>query len=60
MKSRSLFVLAVGFGILIALIAVLGVGAIRRARTTTANQQQRSALRLWSRSEILRVVLRAP
>lgn len=31
MKSRSSFVLAVGFGILITLIAVLGLGAIRRA-----------------------------
>lgn len=32
MKSRSSLVLALGFGILIALIAVLGFGAIRRAR----------------------------
>ncbi len=32
MKSRSSFVLVVGFGILITLIAVLGLGAIRRAR----------------------------
>ena len=32
LKSRSSFALAVGFGILIALIAVLGFGAIRRAR----------------------------
>jgi signal transduction histidine kinase len=32
MKSRSSFALAVGFGILIALIAVLGFGAIRRAK----------------------------
>lgn len=32
MKSRSSFALAVGFGILIVLIAVLGFGAIRRAR----------------------------
>jgi signal transduction histidine kinase len=32
MKSRSSVVLALGFGILIALIAVLGFGAIRRAR----------------------------
>lgn len=31
-KSRSSFVLAVGFGTLIALIAILGFGAIRRAR----------------------------
>ena len=32
MKSRSSFALAVGFGILVALIAVLGIGAIRRAK----------------------------
>ena len=32
LKTRSSFVLALGFGILIALIAVLGFGAIRRAR----------------------------
>lgn len=32
MRSRSSFALAVGFGILIALIAVLGFGAIRRAK----------------------------
>jgi signal transduction histidine kinase len=32
MKSRSLFALAVGFGILIVLIAVLGFGTVRRAR----------------------------
>jgi hypothetical protein len=32
MKSRSSLVLAVGFGILIVLIAILGFGAIRRAR----------------------------
>jgi len=31
-KSRSSFVLALGFGTLIALIAILGLGAIRRAR----------------------------
>jgi signal transduction histidine kinase len=31
-KSRSSFVLALGFGTLIALIAILGIGAIRRAR----------------------------
>ena len=31
-KSRSSFVLALGFGTLIALIAVLGIGAVRRAR----------------------------
>lgn len=30
--SRSYFVLALGFGTLIALIAILGIGAIRRAR----------------------------
>jgi hypothetical protein len=30
--SRSYFVLALGFGTLIALIAILGVGAIRRAQ----------------------------
>jgi signal transduction histidine kinase len=33
MKSRSSFVLAIGFGILVILIAVLGFGAIRRADT---------------------------
>ena len=33
MKSRSSFILALGFGTLIILIAVLGFGAIRRART---------------------------
>jgi signal transduction histidine kinase len=32
MKSRSSFILALGFGTLIVLIAVLGFGAIRRAR----------------------------
>jgi signal transduction histidine kinase len=32
MRSRSSFALAIGFGILIILIAVLGIGAIRRAR----------------------------
>jgi signal transduction histidine kinase len=32
MKSRSSFVLAVGFGILVVLIGVLGFGAIERAR----------------------------
>ena len=32
MKSRSSLVLAFGFGSLIVLIAVLGLGAIRRAR----------------------------
>jgi signal transduction histidine kinase len=32
MRSRSSFILAVGFGTLIILIAVLGFGAIRRAR----------------------------
>lgn len=31
-RTRSSFVLALGFGTLIALIAVLGIGAIRRAR----------------------------
>ena len=31
-RSRSSFVLALGFGTLIALIAILGIGAIRRAR----------------------------
>ncbi len=33
MNSRSSFVLAIGFGILIVLIAVLGFGALRRAGT---------------------------
>lgn len=31
-KSRSSFVLALGFGTLIALIAILGIGTVRRAR----------------------------
>lgn len=31
-RSRSSFVLAVGFGTLIALIAILGIGTVRRAR----------------------------
>jgi signal transduction histidine kinase len=39
MKSRSLFVLAVGFGTLVVLIAVLGFGAIRRADTIYAEMQ---------------------
>src|SRR5262245_27869840 len=33
MNSRSTFALAIGFGILVVLIAVLGFGAIRRADT---------------------------
>jgi hypothetical protein len=33
MNSRSSFVLAIGFGILIVLIAVLGLGAVQRAGT---------------------------
>src|SRR5436190_10156087 len=36
MKSRSSFVLAIGFGILVVLIAALGFGAIRRADTICA------------------------
>jgi signal transduction histidine kinase len=39
MKSRSLFVLAIGFGILIVLIAALGFGALRRADTIYAEVQ---------------------
>src|SRR5262249_45153701 len=39
MYSRSSFVLAMGFGILVVLIAVLGFGAIRRASTIYAEVQ---------------------
>jgi signal transduction histidine kinase len=39
MKSRSSFVLAMGFGILVVLIAVLGFGATRRADTIYAEVQ---------------------
>jgi len=39
MKSRSSFVLAIGLGILVILIAVLGFGAIRRADTIYAEVQ---------------------
>src|SRR5215510_1262914 len=39
MYSRSSFVLAMGFGILVVLIAVLGFGAIRRADTIYAEVQ---------------------
>jgi signal transduction histidine kinase len=39
MYSRSSFVLAIGFGILVVLIAVLGFGAIRRADTIYAEVQ---------------------
>jgi signal transduction histidine kinase len=39
MNSRSSFVLAIGFGILVVLIAVLGFGAIRRADTIYAEVQ---------------------
>jgi signal transduction histidine kinase len=39
MKSRSSFVLAIGFGILVVLIAALGFGAIRRADTIYAEVQ---------------------
>ena len=39
MNSRSSFALAIGFGILVVLIAVLGFGAIRRADTIYAEVQ---------------------
>lgn len=39
MHSRSPFVLAIGFGILIVLIAILGLGAIRRARSIYRDMQ---------------------
>jgi signal transduction histidine kinase len=39
MNSRSSFVLAIGFGILIILIAVLGFGAVRRAGTIYREMQ---------------------
>ena len=39
MRSRSSLVLAVGFGILITLIAVLGFGALRRARAIYAEME---------------------
>jgi signal transduction histidine kinase len=39
MKSRSSFVLAIGFGILVVLIAALGFGALRRADTIYAEVQ---------------------
>jgi signal transduction histidine kinase len=39
MNSRSSFVLAIGFGILIILIAVLGFGAVRRAGTIYSEMQ---------------------
>jgi signal transduction histidine kinase len=39
MRSRSSMVLALGFGILIVLIAVLGFGAIRRARAIYAEME---------------------
>src|SRR5215470_10631723 len=39
MKSRSLFALIIGFGILVVLIAALGFGAIRRADTIYAEVQ---------------------
>src|SRR5215470_12433511 len=39
MNSRSSFALAIGFGILVVLIAVLGFGALRRADTIYAEVQ---------------------
>src|SRR5258706_4242423 len=39
MNSRSSFILAIGFGILVVLIAALGFGAIRRADTIYAEGQ---------------------
>ena len=39
MNSRSSFVLAIGFSILVVLIAVLGFGALRRADTIYAQVQ---------------------
>ena len=52
MNSRSSFVLALGFGSLILLIAVLGVGAIRRAGTIYDEMQ--SAQDAYLRSETFR------
>jgi len=40
MRSRSSFVLALGFSVLVVLIAVLGIGAIRRARTIYAEMER--------------------
>ena len=39
MRSRSSFALAIGFGILVVLIAVLGLGALRRARDINREMQ---------------------
>ncbi len=33
MRSRSLYIIAIGFGILVTLIGILGFGAVRRAKT---------------------------
>src|SRR5262245_12376251 len=52
MNSRSSFVLALGFGSLILLIAVLGIGAIRRAGTIYDEMQ--SAQDAYLRSETFR------
>lgn len=52
MKSRSSFVLALGFGILVILIAVLGFGAIRRADTIYAEVQ--SAQETYLQAEAFR------
>jgi signal transduction histidine kinase len=52
MKSRSSFVLAIGFSILVILIAVLGFGAIRRADSIYAQVQ--SAQESYLRNEAFR------
>src|SRR5262245_65741625 len=52
MYSRSSFVLAMGFGILVVLIAVLGFGAIRRADTIYAEVQ--SAQEAYLQTEAFR------
>src|SRR5262249_41588810 len=52
MNSRSSFILAIGFGILVVLIAVLGFGAIRRADTIYAEVQ--SAQESYLQTEAIR------
>ena len=52
MNSRSSFVLAAGFGILIVLIAALGVGAINKA--STIYEEMRSAQDTYMRTESFR------
>ena len=40
LRSRSFFIVALGFATLIALIAILGLGAMRRARTLYAEMER--------------------